>query len=539
MTAGARRSFSPAAAVLLLTALSCFTALGHLNWLRADTSFAGYDERAFLDHLVKYRDVLRDKSPWHWFGWLRFSSYPAMPFLAGRTSGALGGYSLLAIRLSGVAFHLLWIVAVYLVGRRLAGRVAGLAAAGVIAVSPLATILARHYASFAVHAALSCVAVYAVIRLKDKPTVARTLAAGGTIALAILAERGTPLLYLAGPLLFAASGVWRETDRSSPHPPRRQVLIALVVGLGLAAPYLWGFVSSNLAHTIAQAQTPVNAGRPSYFYAARLLSFLTTEAPWPLLVVALVGALWRRDRRAWLPLFWFVIPFGVLSSLATRDMVYALSLTSPLAVLAGLSAAYLPARWWRVALLGALLFFALLAWNRAGDPQGRLARDTRSLGLFGLHNAGETPTAEPARTINESRLVRAAGELRAAPHDLWVVTGADADEARNMARADLGDALRLVLELHGVEGRFLLMRQNAFPGRLPAKDEDQHLVLVSRDVLTPGGPADFLARPAFDPREHARLEPAVVEQFRTLQLEPVRTVGLDAARLTLWRASRP
>ncbi len=539
MAAPMRDEISRGAAVAVLAALLAFVTTGHLAWLAADSSLSGYDELAFFDHLTKYQTLLREGSFSQWLGFLDFSSYPALPFIAGTVAMKLGRANSHTVRLTGPFFHLVWILAAYGVGRRLAGRLAGLVAATATALGPLATVLARHYASFLPHAALSTLAVYTLLYISGADGWKRALICGIACSLALLAERGTPVLFLAGPLLWAAaSRLWGTGRRSKQRVLLDFVLFAVVVAL-LTGHYLVGFVRANLSHTVALSIQAVNPGRDAGYYIERLRPTLLGPAFFPLLLVAVVLGAWRRDRRLLLPLFWLGVPLCVLSALATKDMVYALSMTSPLAVAAGVGAALLPRRAWRWPVLVVLLAFALLGWVHVGDPSLPLARATEVVRFAGLHDPDNLPIDHVRHDFDEAKLIDAVRAMTPATDEVWVFTGTPVDENGSAARKDLGDALHLLMLLHEVPGRRLVALYNLFPGRVVPVGEDQHLVLASADLAPPGSTAAFLARPAFAPDEHRAVEPKLAQDWADVQVKLVRVMGLGLRRLYLYRAVPP
>lgn len=538
MTGADRRELSPWFRRVLLAAVLLFVTAGHLAWLSVDSAVTGYDELAFLEHLVKYQRVLAVGGPGDWFGWLGFSSYPGLPFFAGSIFARLGDYSLLSVRLTGVFFHLLWIVLIYLIGRRLDAPVAGLVAALLVGLSPLANILARHYASFAVVGAMTTLAVYALVRTRMAVGARGILLVGLAAGAALLSERGTPVLYLAGPFLYAVLDRYFGVDRQRPWRAVWQPGLAAAVAALLAAGYLVGYVNANLGHTFAQAQTAVIAGRPWTFYWERLATFLAGPLAAPLCLVALGVAAWRRDRRVLLPLLWFAVPFAVLSSVATRDMVYALSLTAPLALLAGLGAHYLPRRWWVAAPALLLLFFALLNYIRVGNPAGEIARGTRDVEFFGLIKAHDVPFFGPRFELDERCVRRVIDDADADADTVWILTGATVSD-QSPRRKEIGDAVRLLSQLRGVPGRFLLSLEDLFPDGIQATGIDQHIVVAPAAAAPAGSFTSALAGPVFDPREHLRLEPKVRDELARLRLTREATAYCGTVRFTRWRASLP
>ena len=539
MASSAREEISRTAASLSLVALLAFVAVGHLAWLAADSSLSGYDELAFFDHLIKYRAFLQQEHMTHWLGFLDFSSYPALPFLAGLVAWRGGEGSVTVIRLTGVIFHLLWILSIYGIGHRLANRLTGLVAAGVIALSPLATILARHYASFLLHAALATFAVYILLRIKDASGAKGAAAAGLACSLALLSERGTPLLYLAGPILWIIVLRLRGANRRV-----RQrlvidfVLFALIVVV-IAGPYLLGYFRANLAHTMTLSKQAVIGGRGAQYYLDHLRGALVGPAFFPLLIFGIASGVARRDRRFMLPLLWLAIPLIVLSGLATKDMVYALSMTAPLALACGLGAAHLPRRFWRAPILLVLLLFAAVGWVRVGDPDLPFSRKTEHLHFLSLHDASVLPIDHPRRDLDAGRLLAAVRELHAKSDDIWAITGVSVKPDGSWARKDYGDSIRVLMLLHGVPGRYLLALNDLFPGRAAANSDDQCLVLAPASAARPGSVAAFLARPAFAPDEHLAVEPRLIQEWRNLELYPARVMGLASRRLLLYRATVP
>ncbi len=537
MPAFARDEISRGAATTILLALLAFVALGHGAWLAADSSLSGYDELAFFDHLTKYQTLLRQEPPTHWLGFLDFSSYPALPFLAGALAMRVGGPSVTAVRLTGVIFHLLWMLAAYGVGRRLSGRLAGLVASAAIGLSPLATILARHYASFLPHAALSMFAVYVLLRTKEANGWKGALPVGVACSLALLSERGTPLLFLAGPIAWAIALRLLGPDRRAKHRVLMDFALAAAIAAVIAGPYLVGFIRANWGHTVALSQHAVNAGRDAGYYFDRVRNTLIGPALFPLLPAAVLLGAWRRERRLLLPALWLAVPLFALSSVATKDMVYALSMTSPLAVACGLGAALLPRGVWRWPVLAALLFFALLGWVRVGDPTLPLARSAQHVRFLGLHEPSVLPADRPRREFDARRLLAAVREVDAKTDDVWVLTGASLTPSGSAGRPNVGDALRIVMVMNRIPGRFLLTLSNVFPGRVRAEGEDQHFVLAPAAAAPPGSTAAYLARPAFALGERGAIEPKLIAEWRGLVVRLVRVTGLEQRRLFLYRAS--
>jgi 4-amino-4-deoxy-L-arabinose transferase-like glycosyltransferase len=111
-----------------------------------------------------------------------------------------------AMRLAGAVFGAVTIVALGLLGRRLAGERAGLVAAGIGAVYPTLIVADGALMSETLYGTLVALALLAAYRLVDAPSVGRALVLGAVTGLAAL-TRGEALLLL--PLVLIPL-VWRH-----------------------------------------------------------------------------------------------------------------------------------------------------------------------------------------------------------------------------------------------------------------------------------------------------------------------------------------
>ncbi len=132
-----------------------------------------------------------------------------------------------AQRLAGAAFGAVTIVALGLLGRRLAGDRAGLLAAGLAAVYPTLVAADGALMSETLYGALFALALVAAYRLLDAPSAGRALVLGALCALAAL-TRGESLVLL--PLVLIPL-VWRGGWRGQGLRPALLALLAFAVVL--------------------------------------------------------------------------------------------------------------------------------------------------------------------------------------------------------------------------------------------------------------------------------------------------------------------
>lgn len=539
MTHSTRREVSPSFVFIVLSLLLTFILLGHIAWLSADTDIGGYNELAYLDQMVKYGQHLQTEPATRWFGYLDLTNDPPLAFFFAHLVSLFAGKSIFGFRLASAIFHLIWILAAYGIGRRLDRPMTGLVAAFLVAFSPAANLNARHFAVYVPQAAFTALAVYALVRTELARSLSGALFTGLMVALAFLTERGMPVIFLAGPLLYAFLFRLWKVDRQQKGRVFGHFFAMAAVILLVAGPYLFGYVQSSLDHIAEQSSQPLFPGRTWSFYLTHLRGFLFPPVIFPLLLAAIGIGAYRRDHRLMLPFAWLAVSLVVFSAIATRDLVYVVSLATPLAVGAGLGVSYLPRKWWRFPIFFIVLLFMLINWYKVGNPDAPPLRGMEQIRFFGLLGQPDIPHVAPRAGIDSERLLAAVAEVHAGQNDVWVATGARVAPEEPVERKELGEKILLLFRLHGVEGRFFLALNNMFPGRIEPVGFDQHLVLVPAAAVSYGSWASRLARPAFDSEEHWTYEKNVIDAWQYLQLRRIRVMGLAGHRLFLYRATLP
>ena len=300
------------------------------------------------------------------FGWVGASFVPAWllgvsasPAEFQRQFFADPTWVYLAGRWLGVTCGVASVAATWVLGRRLAGPVAGLAAALFLAVAPIA-VRDAHYVKHDVPVTLAVlVAAIAMVRLagrQDGPSPAsvgwRPLVVAGA-ACGVAFSTHYYSVFLALPLAFAA---WQATRDRGPAAVARALalagLAATVVFFALS-PYLLAEWRTALRDIVANRQIVMDRaaqleGRTWLPSAGDYLRMLWLEGTgWPVLVLSLGGvvSLARRDWRATVLLGAFPLPFLLFISntvAATRYLNPALPFV---AVYAGVAVAEFAA--WR------------------------------------------------------------------------------------------------------------------------------------------------------------------------------------------------
>jgi len=299
----------------------------------------------------------------------------AEQILSGQAGPLLRAWTLDA-RLVSLLASALTVYVVYLLGRRLQDARAGVLSALLLAVAPLAVLLAHYGTVEATQALFITLCLYLSVLLFDRPT-PRTLAWAGVCAGLAASAKYNGGAVLVAPLLVAwlAPGSGERGSTAARICGRLAlVLIGAALAFALTSPYTflaWEEARRDLAFEIKHMRLgeglPLAADPNGLIYHLR---HLLAPGLGPALLLAGVGAgwvLWRRERR-WYPLLLFAVVWLVMVSLAkVRYPRYELPLLPPLVLLAAAPLAVRPpARIvWGVALC--LCVLAAFGWSLQVD----------------------------------------------------------------------------------------------------------------------------------------------------------------------------
>ena len=525
---------SPLPAVLL-GALLVFVAAGHLAWLSADGSFAGFNELAFLEWQLKFHQALIGAPASEWLFWHHLR--PAGFFLASSLFQWIGGGSIFSLRCLSAFFHLLWIALAYAAGKRWHSPITGLAAAFVVGLSPLGTIMAHQYAPFLLEAALTTLAAWTALADGKRHPGRWIVVNGLAFGAALWIERFTPFLYLAAISLYTPIR-WRDPrDRL----PWRRIVLSLVaawlIALAIAGPCLVGWARENWLYGQALFHTADIPGRESAYYLRYLAPHLTGAAVLPLMIAGATVLAWRDRRRAWLILLWLGLPLGVLSAAASKNMVYTLSLATPLALLAGRGLSAVPGRAYRAAIGGALLLVHLATWAWVVDPHGTLAAGLRPLAVGDRWLRPYIPKSEPKTYFSAAPLLAALAGVAAEPQDVWIAPTAAWPPGDDLPPVDWAVVSMLTAAWNHVPGRYLLVNENFFAATAARRPGEVNLVHLPAEaaralpLLKECGPYRFVLVENDEWETHLA---AVLDGYR---LERMRGFYAGLLPVTLWTAS--
>ena len=331
MTAGGRgREWATVAAAWLVLALVAAV------WLAVDRRPPEWDHANHLERAVL---CTRDLQEGDWPAIFTRSSF--YPPLATCTAGAVALVlpTDVAAGVTLLGFLGLGMAAVYLLGRRLVGGRAGVAAALLFGAAPFVVFSTLRFQLDLPLAAMVMLALVTLLATGDFHRLGVTALLGVVCGLGLL-TKPTFALYIAPPAVFL---LLRGGRRALPGAALA-TLIAAALSLPWFGPRLLGLGAQVDARAFSQA---AESGHPGIFtlvglvFYLRLLGYQLGLASVTLVAIGLVVACVRRQ---WFLLVTALTPLVVLELIRNKNLRYALPLLGVLAIVAALGLEALPER---------------------------------------------------------------------------------------------------------------------------------------------------------------------------------------------------
>lgn len=316
-----------AAALALVAAAVLLPGLGAPALANWDEASYGIVVRSFLaDPGLSLRD-----------GAVPYLEKPPLAFWMMSASAAVLGLGELALRLPAALLGIGSVVLVFLAGRRLGGRWAGLLAAALLLGVPQFVAWARLAMTDVPLTFFSLLSTVLVLYSDGKPRL--LVAAGAAFGLAILVKQVAAFLFVPGILLLLVA---RRGVRSLVS---REALLGVLAALAVAVPWhawelaVWGrrFVGEYfLANVLQRVLTPLenHAGSPFFYFTlyrfnAGVLAYVHVIG----VALAAFLAVRRRDATLGAVALYALVPFLVVNAMDTKIGWYLLP-TYPGAALA-------------------------------------------------------------------------------------------------------------------------------------------------------------------------------------------------------------
>ncbi|MDF3143072.1 glycosyltransferase family 39 protein, partial [Streptomyces sp. T21Q-yed] len=329
-TLTALRSQIPLAAILALAAALRFWALDATGFNSDEAVYTGTAASLAGDPtLQQYFPVFR--------------AHPLL--LATLLSSTLGrGIDDSSARVVMAVIGVLCVALTYLLGRRLYGRGAGLAAALLLAVMPYHVVVSRQVLLDGLLTLCATGTLYCVVRYVQSEHLPWLLAAGAAMGATVLAKE-TGVVFVGA--LYGFFALTKGVPLRLRHLLYAAGTMAAVAAAFPLAVLMAGHHSTGKNYVLWQLFRRAN--HDPWFYAVTVPG----AVGWATLAVALCGLVWLRQRNTWrepLLLWWIVVPVVFFDLWPVKGYQYLLPVAPALAVLAGRPLAavarlHLPRRW--------------------------------------------------------------------------------------------------------------------------------------------------------------------------------------------------
>jgi len=324
---------------IAVTIIIVFHIFVDLWWIDENTAFNGVSEGDLVTKAFEFRDYWEsdriDREKWRYlFCREERTDTPRLLFLYGYWSMKIFGESKDALLYPMVIWHALLLLATYLFGRVTVGRRAALLGMAILSFMPQVFDFARSYSMYCASAAIYIFALVALVKSEGLTRLRPGIIFALLACLQMLTERGTPFIFLAGPL---AVSIW-PTARDIAEG-RTRIFFWLNIAIGLALfyvlvwPYLLGYLSltgGHIGERVTQSFfTPGDHWYDSNFkflyylveLGLRQAGLLATTV----FYISLI-ALWKKPflhRR--IVIASLAVPFVIFTLIGTKDMTYVLA----------------------------------------------------------------------------------------------------------------------------------------------------------------------------------------------------------------------
>jgi 4-amino-4-deoxy-L-arabinose transferase-like glycosyltransferase len=307
------------------------------------------------------------------------------------------------------------IISCFGMGRRMAGKFAGLIAALVVSMYPILFGLSRHYLLDFNLTAMTALTIWLLMETERFSRRIPSLLFGVALAFSVL-TKWTLIAFVAGPLAIITLSIFvQQGDGIKASARLKNLAGALAVAYIIAAPWyaanfgtLRQFINLVANSGLAEGDPTLFSTESWLFYLRHLTQFQILAPFTFLFVIGLVLALFRR--KGWLNLaallLWIILPYIYFSLSVNKDTRYTLPYLPAMAVLTGVGLSLIRWRIPRIALTSLITAYALFefAGLTLGLHQFIPGLPTRVESVTDIatftHYAEDTHIATPPQTGN-------------------------------------------------------------------------------------------------------------------------------------------
>lgn len=354
--------------LLLLTVILVFHALRLFSWEWRNTLPHGLDEMDVAHSVIRWMVLLDAQDSLG--GTLRQffvsdSKYSPLFCQLSRLMSLAAGPGWPAMHLVTNLLFLLLLFGAFLLGRSLAGDSAGLLAAFLVGCYPLVFVFAHTANTCMVSAAFEMLAFVFLIRSERLTRRRETYLASACIALALVGERGAPLIMLAAPVILT---LWLALFRAR---RKRSGLIAafMLIPLLYSGPYVVQYLTTHWGHNVERITQDYFTLKETWIFPKALWAFYLVELPrseiggfFTLAAVLTFRSFCKSfDQNKLLVVLALFTPLLLFSSFASRVLSYNFGILPLIAVITAVGTASLDRKRLRQIATGAIIVVGLLS----------------------------------------------------------------------------------------------------------------------------------------------------------------------------------
>ncbi len=259
------------AALCLIIIMMVFGVV-NTNWINNHTIIDGISEGDLVEKMITFafsKEYQNHDSFYKFLvNWVSPSDTPNLLFYLGYQSWKVFGRNYFSLLHLMTIIYLFLILGTYLVCRHFKGSiVAGLMAAILVALYPMIYELCRSFTTYPLTTAIFCFSIICLIRTREFTSVWWTIIFGFVFGINLLAERGTPPLFMLGPLVFVIYKAWLSCRNNTALAPRTIFNLALAgcIASLIALPYLINYVILNFSHNTELITKDIFAPESPYY----------------------------------------------------------------------------------------------------------------------------------------------------------------------------------------------------------------------------------------------------------------------------------
>lgn len=351
-----------------LCLLAILVAAGAVNtqWINQHTLIDGISEGDLVEKMITFAHTVENNNYDDFFKYLICLEHPSdtpnILFALGYVGWQVFGRDYRSLLHVMTVIYIFLIAGTYLVTRKFSDSyIAALIAACFVAVYPMIYELSRSFTTYPLSTAIFCFSILLLINTKDFTKFWWSLAFGLAFGINLISERGTPPLFMIGPLAYTLYRVYIHWKN---EPQIRSLIILNIATAGvlasvIALPYLVQYAMNNFIHNVELINQDIFAPESPWYGRRFALPYYPVEldrtqagpGAGVLFFLMLIVVIRNKPKYAGYLYTWLGVPFIIFTAIAQKAETYTIAWLPAVAAVTGIGLVKL-----RPKGIGALLF---------------------------------------------------------------------------------------------------------------------------------------------------------------------------------------